>query len=108
MKRFILIFLFALATPAAEETPNAFLQYVKKHAAALRAMDRTPETLAEWQAQRAVIREKLLRAWGGFPEEECELKPRILGTEEREGYRVERIVFQTMPCLLYTSPSPRD
>ena len=46
MKRFILIFLFALATPAAEETPNAFLQFVKKRATALRALDRTPETLA--------------------------------------------------------------
>ena len=50
MKRFILIFLFALAAPAAEEKPNAFLQFVKKRAAGLRAMDRTPATLAEWQA----------------------------------------------------------
>ena len=88
MKRFILIFLFALATPAAEETPNAFLQFVKKRATALRAMERTPETLAEWQAQRAMIRKKLLRAWGGFPDKKCELKPRILGTDKRDGYRL--------------------
>jgi len=103
MKRFILIFLFALAAPAAEEAPNAFLQFVKKRAAALRAMDRTPATLAEWQAQRAMIRKKLLRAWGGFPEEKCELKPRILGTEKRDGYRVERIIFQTMPGVWMTA-----
>ena len=103
MKRFILIFLFALATPAAEETPNAFLQFVKKQATALRALDRTPETLAEWQTQRAMFRKKLLRAWGGFPEEKCELKPRILGTEKREGYRVERIIFQTMPGVWMTA-----
>ena len=38
MKRSILIFQFALAAPAAEEAPNAFLQFVKKRAAALRAM----------------------------------------------------------------------
>ena len=55
MKRFILIFLFALATPAAEETPNAFLQFVKKRATALRAMERTPETLAEWQAMDPTV-----------------------------------------------------
>ena len=103
MKKFILIFLFALATPAAEEAPNAFLQFVKERAVALRAMERTPETLAEWQTQRAVIRKKLLRAWGGFPEEECELKPRILGTEKREGYRVERIIFQTLPGVWMTA-----
>ena len=93
MKRFILIFLFALATPAAEETPNAFLQFVKKRATALRAMERTPETLAEWQAQRAMIRKKLLRAWGGFPEE-CELKPRI-GTENA---RAMRSASFSKPC----------
>ncbi|MDP6940309.1 MAG: hypothetical protein QF848_15900, partial [Planctomycetota bacterium] len=71
MKRLILIFLFALAAPAAEEAPNAFLQFVKKRAAALRVTDRTPATLAEWQAQRAMIRKKLLQAWGGFPEKKC-------------------------------------
>ena len=103
MKRFILIFLFALAAPAAEEKPNAFLQFVKKRAAGLRAMDRTPATLAEWQTQRTMIRSKLLRAWGGFPKEKCELKPRILGTEKRDGYRVERIMFQTMPDVWMTA-----
>ena len=103
MKRFILIFLFALAAPAAEEKPNAFLQFVKKRAAALRAMDRTPATLAEWHTQRAMIRKKLLRAWGGFPKEQCELKPRILGTEIRDGYRVERIIFQTLPGVWMTA-----
>jgi dienelactone hydrolase len=114
MKKFILIFLFALATPAAEETPNAFLQFVKKRATALRAMERTPETLAEWQAQRAMIRKKLLRAWGGFPDKKCELKPRILGTDKRDGYRVERIIFQTLPGVWMTAnayvpdgPGPR-
>ena len=62
MKKLIFIFLFALAAPAAEKAPNAFLQYVKKRAAALRVMDRTPATLAEWQTQRTMIRKKLLRA----------------------------------------------
>ena len=103
MKRFILIFLFALAAPAAEEKPNAFLQFVKKRAAGLRAMDRTPATLAEWQAQRTMIRKSLLRAWGGFPKEKCELKPRILGTEKHDGYRVELIIFQTMPGVWMTA-----
>ena len=103
MKQFILIFLFALEAPAGEKPPNAFLQFVKKRAAALRAMDRTPATLAEWQMQRTMIRSKLLRAWGGFPKEKCELKPRILGMEKRDGYRVERIMFQTMPDVWMTA-----
>ena len=103
MKKLIFIFLFALAAPAAEKAPNAFLQYVKKSAAALRAMDRTPATLAEWQTQRTMIRKKLLRAWGGFPKEKCELKPRILGTEKHDGYRVELIIFQTMPGVWMTA-----
>ena len=103
MKKIAILFLIAFAAPAADKAPNAFLQFVKKRAAALRAMERTPESLAEWQAQRAVIRKKLLRAWGGFPEEKCELKPRILGTEKRDGYRVERIIFQTMPGVWMTA-----
>ena len=32
-----------------------------------------------------------------------ELKPRILGTEKREGYRVERIIFQTLPGVWMTA-----
>ena len=66
MKRFILIFLFALAAPAAEEKPNAFLQFVKKRAAALRAMDRTPATLAEWQQMLVEIRPVRLMWWANF------------------------------------------
>ena len=103
MKQFILIFLFAFGAPAGEKPPNAFLQFVKKRAAALRAMDRTPATLAEWHTQRAMIRKKLLLAWGGFPKAQCELKPRILGTEIRDGYRVERIIFQTLPGVWMTA-----
>ena len=103
MKKLISIFLFALAALAAEKAPNAFLQFVQKRAIALRALERTPAKLAEWQTQRAMIRNELLRAWGGFPEEKCELKPRILGEEKRDGYRVERVIFQTMTGVWMTA-----
>ncbi|MCA9115159.1 MAG: acetylxylan esterase, partial [Planctomycetaceae bacterium] len=62
-----------------------------------------PETLAAWQAEREAIRRKLLRAWGGFPREAAPLEPRKLGELQRDGYRVEKIVFQTRPGVLMTA-----
>ena len=49
------------------------------------------------------LRENLLKAWGGFPTTDCELEPRKLGEFQRDGYRVEKLVFQTRPGIWMTA-----
>ena len=82
----------------AQQTPKPelqFLAFIKAQAAALRADDQPPADVGGWQQRREKLRENLLKAWGGFPETPCELAPRKLGEIQRDGYRVEKLIFQT-------------
>jgi hypothetical protein len=91
--------------------PEQFLRFIRQQAANLRTHDHPPRTLTEWHEQRARIRERLEAAWGGFPTEHCPLEPRRLGEVVRDGYRVEKLLLQTlpgvwMPALAYVPDSP--
>ena len=80
-----------------------FLDFVRRQAAELRAQDKPPATRAEWEDRRAALRERIQEAWGGFPATPCPLQPRLIGTLRRDGYRVEKIVFQSRPGIWMTA-----
>jgi len=108
MKRMSLLLLTLLTVPVAmaQDAPapdSAYLAFIKERAAALRADEVLPDTLEAWNAQRESIRAKLIEAWGGFPTEDCPLEPKILDTLQRDGYRVEKLIFQTMPDIWMTA-----
>jgi len=90
---------------------NEFLNFIKASAAELRSADKPPVTLAEWKKQNGALRKRLLEAWGGFPAKPCPLSPRKLGELKRDGYRIEKIIFQTRPNIWMTAnaylPDPR-
>ena len=54
---------------------------------------KTPEQIAEYQK---ALREKFVEAVGGFPER-TSLNPQVTGAVQREGYRVEKILFESQP-----------
>ncbi len=83
--------------------PPTFLESVQIQAAKLRQSDEPPASLPEWQQQRGEIRKRLLTAWGGFPKEDAPLEPRVLDTLDRDGYRVEKVIFQTFPDVWMTA-----
>jgi dienelactone hydrolase len=85
------------------EPAKRFNVFVKQQAAIMRANDNAPGTVEDWQKTRADLRDLLLKAWGGFPAEPCPLEARTLGELKRDGYRVEKIVFQTMPNVWMTA-----
>ena len=90
----------------AQQAPQSelqFLAFIKAQAAALRADDQPPADVGGWQQRREKLRENLLKAWGGFPETPCELAPRKLGEIQRDGYRVEKLIFQTRPGVWMTA-----
>ncbi len=90
----------------AQEAPKPdkqFLAFIKSQAATLRANDQPPADANEWRQRQAKLRENLLKAWGGFPETPCELAPRKLGEIQRDGYRVEKLIFQTRPGVWMTA-----
>jgi len=53
----------------------------------------TPEQIAEYQKH---LREKFIEAIGGLPER-TPLNPQVKGIVSREGYRVEKIIFESQP-----------
>lgn len=80
-----------------------FLAFILDRHKQLRDADRLPETVDAWNQQKSSLREKLLSSWGGFPKEPCGLAPRQVGEIRRDGYRVEKIVFETRPGVLMTA-----
>jgi dienelactone hydrolase len=64
---------------------------------------RTEADLLKLQGE---IRSRLLDILGGLPETRTPLNPRVVGTIEREGYRIEKVIFESLPgyhvtALLY-------
>ncbi|MFO0177684.1 MAG: alpha/beta hydrolase family protein [Planctomyces sp.] len=80
-----------------------FLSFVRQTAAELRKQDAPPADLAAWQAQRTLLRQQLELAWGGFPQQHAPLEARILETLDRPDYRIDKIVFQTLPGVFMTA-----
>jgi cephalosporin-C deacetylase-like acetyl esterase len=109
MRRHLLVCLAVLASASStlaqdkdEPLSEQFPKFILAQAAALRASDRAPATRAEWDARRQELRRRLQEAWGAFPETPCPLEPKVLGTLERDGYRVEKVLFQTRPGVWMT------
>ena len=88
---------------SSNEFSTQFLSFIRQQAKQLRGEDPTPKNLTEWKATRSSIRRQLMKSMGGFPKEHCALEPRILGSFKRDGYRVEKIVFQTFPGVHMTA-----
>ena len=100
-------FLISLATQGFaqpdDSTTKLFQRFVQQQGRDLRQHDAAPVTKADWEQTRSKLRANLLAAWGGFPEVPCPLEPRSLGEIKRDGYRVEKIVFQTLPGVWMTT-----
>lgn len=107
MLRPLPLLLLAAAVPAWAADPpkaeNAYLAFVKKQAADLRANDQPPATAEAWAKRRDELRKQLLAAWGGFPAGKCPLDPQHHGELKRDGYRVEKVTFQTRPGVRMTA-----
>jgi len=59
----------------------------------------TPEALAR---RKAYVRERILHAIGGLPER-TPLNARTVETLERDGYRIEKVIFESQPHFYVTA-----
>jgi cephalosporin-C deacetylase-like acetyl esterase len=82
---------------------NAYLAFIRDRAAALRAGDAPPWSLAEWTGRRPEVRRRLARALGTVLDPTLPLEPTNHGTLDRDGYRVEKVTFQTLPGVRMTA-----
>jgi cephalosporin-C deacetylase-like acetyl esterase len=61
---------------------------------------RSPE---EAETFRGLVRERLSEMWGPFPAERTPLNPRHISTIERDGYVIEKIIFESRPNFHVTA-----
>src|SRR5437867_2321846 len=83
--------------------PNAFDELMRAQARALRAKDQPPRTLKEWQERKTALRRAMFAAMGPFPDKAAALEARTTGVLKRQGYRIEKIIFQSRPDVWVTS-----
>jgi dienelactone hydrolase len=82
---------------------QAFDNFIRGYAKALRAEDRAPASRKEWDERKARLREKMFAAMGPFPDQPCPLEPRQVGVLKRDGYRIEKLLFQSRPDVWVTA-----
>jgi dienelactone hydrolase len=76
---------------------------MRARADALRANDQPPATLPAWQTRRTGLREAMYDAMGPVPDRPVALEPRVFGTLQRPGYRIEKLIFQSRPNIWVTA-----
>ena len=101
------VFALFLAQSVSAQAPNErqqeYLKFIKAQAKKLRSLDNPPATREEWDTRSRKLRGHLQRAFGPFPEKPCPLKPKVLGVLQRDGYRIEKILFQTLAGVRMTA-----
>lgn len=79
------------------EYERLFAELEAADVAAEKAWDAV-KTPAELAARRTELRAKMTAAVGGFPER-CPLNPVVTATVPREGYRIEKVMFESRPSV---------
>jgi cephalosporin-C deacetylase-like acetyl esterase len=60
------------------------------------------ETAEDWRARQERVRQLLLEMFGPFPER-TSLNARTVGVLQKDGYRVEKLVYESMPEVYVTA-----
>ena len=58
-------------------------------------------TQSEWMKRQALVKDKLMDLVGPFPAK-TPLNPKITGTIKKDGYRIDKIVYEAMPGFYVT------
>jgi cephalosporin-C deacetylase-like acetyl esterase len=95
---------WAQARHSVEQRYQMFQDYLVRRAAEVtRGHLAAVKTLADWERRRPQMRRQFLWMLGLDPlPKRTPLKPRITGQFERDTYRVEKIVFESLPGLYVT------
>jgi cephalosporin-C deacetylase-like acetyl esterase len=92
-------------TAYSEQNPDMLLAYLSKEMNALAAKwDRERDkirTAADMQARNRFVREKFRQMLHGFPERSA-LNASVVRTTNREGYRIENVMFESQPDFWVT------
>ncbi|MGO8792822.1 MAG: acetylxylan esterase [Terriglobia bacterium] len=60
-------------------------------------------TVAEAEARKKVVREKLLQSIGGLPDYHGPLNARVVGHIQADGYVIEKVIYESLPHFYVTA-----
>ena len=86
---------------AATEYDRLFAELAELDVAADKAWDEV-KTPAEYAARKKELRKKMIAGIGGLFER-CPLNAEVTGTIPRDGYRIEKVIFETLPGIRLTA-----
>ena len=89
------------------DAPNALYRHICQEAfqevsPARRETVAKLQTQSDWEQRQAEVRTRLQRLIGPFPAK-TPLNPQIMGTLPKDGYRVEKLVFESQPRFFVTA-----
>ncbi|HVS37722.1 MAG TPA: alpha/beta hydrolase family protein [Gemmataceae bacterium] len=82
---------------------NRYEDFIRALGAEQRSGDQPPTDLRAWEIRREALRGAMFAAMGPFPETPCDLEPKIVGVLQRDGYRIEKLLFQSRPDVWVTA-----
>lgn len=78
-------------------------RYLMTHAQSKFAeRDRRVRATTDWAAYRKAFRDQVIASIGGLPDR-TPLNPKVVGTIQRDGYRIERVIFESQPKFYVTA-----
>jgi dienelactone hydrolase len=83
--------------------PQALDNLLRAQALAFHAHDKPPGSRKEWEEHRSKLRTAMFAAMGPFPEKPCALEPKLIDTLKRQGYSIEKLIFQSRPDIWVTA-----
>jgi dienelactone hydrolase len=82
---------------------DSFNDLMRAAGKALHEHDKPPESAKDWAARRKRLREMISAAMGASPDQPCDLQPKETGVLKRDGYRIEKLRFQSRPDVWVTA-----
>lgn len=83
--------------------PDAFSELMRARGLRIHGKDAPPADRKSWEEQKGKLRERMFAAMGSFPEKPCALEAKDLGNLKRDGFRIEKLTYQTRPDVWVTA-----
>ena len=93
---------FLAGLPDFAQVRTMLPEYLNRLGVAYLDQRRPPTTRADVDARRRYLRERVLRAIGGLAER-TPLNARVVGRLERDGYAIEKVIFESQPAFYVTA-----
>jgi dienelactone hydrolase len=83
--------------------PQAFDELMRRQARALHDKDQPVADRKDWDEGRKKLRGAMFTAMGSLPDQACPLEPKEVGVLKRDGYYIEKLLFQSRPDVWVTA-----